>query len=64
MSSVVNVSVLGINRKVHIEKEMSSGLYAARTYVKGKTVSGTLQRNSRGALRFTPQGVNASLVRS
>ncbi len=64
MSNVLDVSVLGKVRRVHVERPMTNNKWAARLYVKSKTVSGVLSRNSRGALRFNPIGRHANLVRS
>ena len=61
----VTMQVRGVQRNVYIEKNLGGGKYAARTYVGPRsrtTVSGTVRKYINGALRFTPEGVNAHLV--
>lgn len=66
--SKVNVSVRGVMKTVHLEKEVQPNCplvnreYRARTYSKGQTVSGTYREYKSGIRRFFPAGVNAELV--
>lgn len=54
--------VKGKRRKIHLEKQIASNEWNARTYVKGKTVSGRLVQNKVGAKRFLPFGINGHLI--
>ena len=58
----LDVVFRGKSRLVYLEKKLESNLWRARTYVGSKVVSGFLRKNTLGALRFTPTGINASLL--
>ena len=58
----IDVVVRGVSRSVYLEKQVEPNIWQARTYVKSKTVSGFVRKNTLGALRFTPTGINAGLL--
>lgn len=60
--TTVEMSVKGVKRRVHLEKEISPNLWRARINVGKRTVSGMVRVNTKGVRRFTPIGVNAELV--
>ena len=61
----LEMTVRGVTRNVYLEKQVAPKKWRARTYVGPRsktTVSGFVTMNSNGVNRFTPVGVNASLV--
>lgn len=57
------MTVMGQTRNVWRGSKVSENKWRARTYVKGRTVSGTVSLYANGALRFTADGKNASLLK-
>lgn len=58
----LEMTVRGVKRLVHIEKEVNPNLWRARINVGKSTVSGFVKVNKAGAKRFSPIGVNAYLI--
>lgn len=57
------MTVMGQTRNVWRGARVSDNKWRARTYVGGRTVSGILSLYGNGALRFTADGKNASLLK-
>jgi hypothetical protein len=59
----VLMTVKGKTREVWLRSNIAPNKWRARTYVNGKTVSGTLSLLSNGTRRFAADGKNASLLK-